>query len=171
MPAKTDEQLRYDRLYFARKDFQAVLALAAEMLKGRMYSRPRGTPMPARFNYNRQTAFHTALVVTYMRPFTRGEGWPRLTADELGYDAAQRALHDRLHGLRDKMYAHSDGDWHSARPHKMRGNQTWIMVKQPDGTLSQDELAALIEMAMKANAGLGEEWRALGAKLVPASTP
>lgn len=57
---------------------------------------------------NLMLALETAIVVSYARPFTEGEGVGRLTEEWAPEDDHERAVHDELLFLRDKAGAHTD---------------------------------------------------------------
>jgi len=117
----SDEDLRtYGKLDAAIQDLASASSYGAFILKKGWKAKPwsRGS------TYLQQSAFVTAMIVSYCRAFTRSEGWPRLPKEFLDvYSADESHLHTQILDRRHKLYAHSDSvsygvipwksDWHS----------------------------------------------------------
>lgn len=64
----------------------------------------------------KRLALHTALVVTYARPFTEAEGFVGLPSGVLdALDSDEQELHQALIDLRNKVYAHTDSEFFSIK--------------------------------------------------------
>ncbi|KRE08899.1 hypothetical protein ASE61_04955 [Bosea sp. Root670] len=69
----------------------------------------------SKVDLRRFKSYETTLVVAYARPFSASRGTDRIPPLSLKMTGAkltveQRALHDRIIELRNKAFAHSDGD-------------------------------------------------------------
>src|SRR5438445_12970197 len=103
----SDKKALYARLYFSAQDFWYAKSYALHLIKKGWHSAPyerRGTI------YMQQSAFTTSLIVSYARPFTRSNGWPKFPERFVQYDAQETLLHQRLLDLRHQVYAHSDSE-------------------------------------------------------------
>lgn len=64
-----------------------------------------------------QISFTTTLIVSYSRPFKPGRGSIAFPTRLLKYDTEQKAFHDKLLNLRDKVHAHTDENSYEIRPY------------------------------------------------------
>lgn len=101
-----------------------------------------------RTQYPQQSAFTLALIVSYFRPFTRTHGWPDLPSDLVSTDPADIALHEKLRSLRNKVYAHSSGEYHSAQPWDSGEFQT-IIQRAPAFMLEADDIEHFLAVTLK----------------------
>jgi hypothetical protein len=140
-----DKQL-YDKLYVARLDIAFARQCAETILKKGWHYKPwekRGSI------YFQQSAFMTALVVSYARAFTPSTGWRRLPKGLPGYNREEDALHKRLLALRNSVYAHSASESYSVRPWRS-GSFSTDIVGQPFLMLSRDDTMLFVNMTQKA---------------------
>lgn len=74
------------------------------------------------------TCYETTLIVAYTRPFSESQGLPRLSFQHLAVKLSpfNRALHEEMMRLRNKVFAHSD-DEHIPR------SSGWAMKGTPHG--------------------------------------
>lgn len=74
------------------------------------------------------TCYETTLIVAYARPFSESHGLPKLTFSQLAVKLSpfNRALHDEMIALRNKVFAHSD-DAHIPR------SSGWVMKGKRPG--------------------------------------
>jgi hypothetical protein len=91
--AFTDKEwsLRFER---AARDMQRARAFAYELMA-----------QDGRADELRRSAYSTALVVSYARPFSRVESWPEIALESLPYRKTERALHARMLEDRRKLWA------------------------------------------------------------------
>lgn len=111
--ASEERQRLYERLFVAAEDLGLARQYAQHLLKKGWHSAPwerRGSI------YMQQSAFVTALVVSYARAFTKSHGWPKFPEIFLSEDQAAIALHEQLISLRHEVYAHSDSKHHKVQP-------------------------------------------------------
>lgn len=119
-----DHQKLYGRLLASHDDITFARYCAGVLLKKGWHNQPwerRGTV------YEQQSAYTTALVTSYGRPFTRSKGWPPLPSDFITYDDTEIALHAQIMNLRHTVYAHSDSASFSIRPWRMGTFKTTIV--------------------------------------------
>lgn len=103
----------YTRLYVTRADFGYVSSCAHFLLRKGWHHKPwerRGSI------YFQQSAYTTAMVTAYGRPFTSYKDWEKYLLDLLDYSTQQLALHKTLIEMRNQVYAHSDPRRYSVRP-------------------------------------------------------
>src|SRR5664280_3312425 len=95
----------YSRLYVSSLDLDfAGYCLGVLLEKGWHY---QAWERPGRI-YKQQSAFTSALVIAYGRPFTTSKGWPQFPAELKDFDLEESALHEHMMELRHTIYAHSD---------------------------------------------------------------
>jgi len=97
----------------ALQDFRLAREIAQHLLKKGWHehgTRRRGSSLM------QQTAFTTALVVTYCRPFNRGDGWEKLDIGSVDLSPDDLALHEELKVLRNEVHAHTDHVRHDREP-------------------------------------------------------
>lgn len=93
-----------------------------------------------------QSAFVTALVVSYARAFTKSYGWPSLPDDVLPENEAMAALHNRLMGLRHEVYAHSDSKHHKVQPWRIDSKALTDIRGAPFRRFTKDECEQITEL-------------------------
>jgi hypothetical protein len=133
----------YGRLFVSAQDLGFARQYARHLLKKGWHSAPyerRGTI------YMQQSAFTTALVVSYARPFTTSHGWPKFPSEFISHDAAQAHLHEHFIGLRHQVYAHSDSSRYSVRPFRISAEVLTDIVGIPFLLVTKDECEMLISM-------------------------
>jgi len=96
---------QYRRYEIAWYDLHYTDNLADNILEHKLYDDAKIKRSTERL------AFHTALVVTYARPFTEAEGFVSLPSGILKIlEPNQRELHEAIIDLRNEVYAHTDSD-------------------------------------------------------------
>ncbi len=145
MANKTTHSKRelYERLYVSALDFGLARQYAAHLLKKGWHSAPyerRGSI------YMQQTAFTTALVVSYARPFKGSRGWPPFPKEFWQYDQTQSALHEHLIGLRDQVCAHSDSSRYTVKPWRIDADSLTDIQSVPFLRLSKEECELVVSM-------------------------
>lgn len=98
--------------------------------------------------YEQQTAFTTAFVVAYARPFTKSHGWPAFPPGLMNFDQAEHALHKTVIAMRHQVFAHSDSPFYSVRPWRRKDVATDI-VSAPVFRITADQGVALRQMIQK----------------------
>ena len=99
-----------------------------------------------------QSAFVTALVVSYARAFTKSYGWPPLPEDTLPVDQGATALHKQLMDLRHEVYAHSDSKHHKVQPWRIDSEALTDIRNAPTLRFTNEEceqITALIDEIRK----------------------
>jgi hypothetical protein len=139
----TDEgkQKLYERLYVAAEDLGLARQYAQHLLKKGWHSAPwerRGSI------YMQQSAFVTALVVSYARAFTRSRGWPKLPDGFLPEDQAATELHEWLIGLRHEGYAHSDSKHYEVQPWRIDSEALTDIYGAPFRRFTKEECELVI---------------------------
>jgi hypothetical protein len=103
----------HNRLYVSRLDFEFALYCLGVLQKKGWHHRPferRGTV------YQQQSAFTSALVTAYARPFTKSKGWPDLPLELRQFDNREIKLHELMMELRHTIFAHSDSKHYTLFP-------------------------------------------------------
>lgn len=95
--------------------------------------------------YLQQAAFTTALVAAYCRPFVETRSGSVFPVRLARFAAPERALHDRLRGLRNAVYAHTDVELHRVQPLR-NWRFRYRDRSQPILKLSKEELDCLVPM-------------------------
>ncbi len=147
----------YSKHYVSRVDIGFARSCAAMLLKKGWHAQPwerRGTI------YFQQSAFTSALVVAYCRPFTKTNGWKRLSFEMIAPNAEETALHEQLRHLRDKAYAHSDSESYSVIPYDFAGFKS-PMVSQPALRLSAEDLTLFQSMSRRLLDAINEKMNEL----------
>ena len=135
----------YGRLHVSSLDLDLAKYCVGVILKKGWHHQPwekRGTV------YLQQSAFMSALVTAYARPFTKSRGWPKFPPDLKEFDTEENKLHDQLMELRNTVYAHSDSKNYSIRPWRTPNFSTDI-VGAPVLRISAKEAALLKRMIQK----------------------
>ena len=140
--ATEEKQRLYERLYVAAEDLGLARQYTQHLLKKGWHSAPwerRGSI------YMQQSAFVTALVVSYARAFTKSYGWPSLSESFLPEDQGATALHKRLMGLRHEVYAHSDSKHHKVQPWRINSRSLTDLRNAPFLRFTKDECELITE--------------------------
>ncbi len=95
--------------------------------------------------YLHQSAYVTAMVVAYSRPFTESRGWPKFPTRLLQLDPDKKKLHKRLLDLRNQVYAHTDVAARKIRPIVFKGKPTAIEVLPPM-RFTNEEISAIRQL-------------------------
>ena len=153
---RRDKQ-QYGLLIVAEQDLQQAGSFAAQLLKKGWHHEPwerRGA------TYMQQSAFTTALVVAYCRPFTEVRGWPKFPTRLLAYSPDEKAQHGRLLRLRNAVYAHSDSVTRILKPLKFDGMATAIEA-YPAMKVSKEDCVLLLLMIDKTTAAIRQRLQVL----------
>ncbi len=142
----------YERLYVAREDLRQAASFAAYVLKNGWHFHPWERRWAT---YMKQSAYTTALVVSYARPFAESRGWPTIPRRLLPYDQEQKALHKKILLLRNEVYAHSDIKKRSVRPVKILSQPSAIEVL-PVMRLTKKEIEMILRMIDRASASISD---------------
>lgn len=109
--ARKQNEILYKKIAVSLEDLTLARRAARRLLEGDWDFGPtRGAA-----DYWDRAAFTCALVMSYGRVFKKGNGLPLFPDDLLTYDTQDRVQHEELIRLRDKQYAHSDGETHEVR--------------------------------------------------------
>jgi hypothetical protein len=102
----------YTKLYASMSDISFAHQCASHIRKKGWYRGPwsRGTI------YFQQSAYLTAMIVSYARPFSPGRSGYVFPERLIPYGPEDMALHDDLLDRRNKVHAHSDLDKWDVRP-------------------------------------------------------
>lgn len=133
----------YQKLYYSALDFRAARDCAWHLLKKGWHASPyerRGSI------YMQQSAFVTALVVGYARPFTKSYGWPDLPQEYHPGAQGHQQLHDRLMNLRHQVYAHSDSQHHHVEPVPIGTERIAEIIGEPYRRLTKAECEEFVSM-------------------------
>lgn len=113
--------------------------------------------------YRHQSAYVTAIVVAYARVFAPGRGGYPFPQRLVKFDDDERQLHERLLGMRHKIYAHSDLDKWSVKPWKQGEFETTV-INEPIHVIEAGDLKRLVGMIGGLHQTIGARYRAI---LVP----
>ncbi len=144
--ASDQKQKLYERIYVAAEDIWLARQYAKHLLKNGWHSAPwerRGSI------YMQQSAFVTALVVSYARAFTKSYGWPSLPDGILPEDQGSKVLHEQLIKLRHEVYAHSDSKHHKIQPWRLDSEVITNIRGSPILRFTKDECERIIELIDK----------------------
>jgi len=140
-----DDAKLYSRLHVSSLDLDFAQYCAGVILRKGWHYQPwekRGTI------YLQQSAFMSALVVAYTRPFKKSRHWPNFPPDLREFDGEENTLHDHMIELRDTVYAHSDSNNYSVTPWRS-GKFSTDIVGAPAFRISAEEAALLNQMIDK----------------------
>ena len=140
-----DQQRLYSRLFVSEMDLSSArFSLSMLTKKGwhAMQWERRGSI------YAQQTAYVTAFVIAYARPFNESRGWPRFPSALMPFTEDEQLLHKRIIVMRNKIVAHSDSSVYSVRPWRVEGFSTDI-VGAPTMVITAEECALLDGMIEK----------------------
>jgi hypothetical protein len=143
------ERQQYALLFVALQDLLQARTFAVYLMNEGWHHEPWESPL----TNVQQSAFTTALVMSYQRPFTETRSWPNFPGSLLDYTPAERALHNRLHVLRNAVYAHSNAEARVLQPIKV-GNVPSAIEAYPAMRLVKDDCAALLQMIDKTTAAI-----------------
>ena len=165
MKIKLEEQdaKLYSRLHVSSLDLDfARYCLGVLLKKGWHYQawEKRGTI------YQQQSAFTSALVMAYARPFKTSKGWPRLPSELVDFDSEESALHQHLMTLRDTVYAHSDSEQYTVEPWRTKEFSTDILTA-PWPRITAEEAALLKRMISKLQVAIVRRMREICPEKVP----
>ena len=135
----------YSRLKVSSLDLDFAQYCLGVILKRRWHHQPwdkRGTI------YLQQSAFTSALVVAYARPFTKSDGWPHFPPGLKRFDGAEDKLHDHMIELRHTVFAHSDSRNYSVSPWQS-GKFSTDVVGVPAFRMSGEQAVLLNGMIAK----------------------
>lgn len=139
---KNREEELYSRLYVSSCDLAFAEYCLGVLLKKGWHHKPwerRGNI------YNQQSAFTSALVIAYARPFTKSKGWPHFPSELKDFDPKQKALHEHMIEMRHTIYAHSDSKHYTVKPWRNKKFSTDI-VGAPWPRITAGEAALLKKM-------------------------
>jgi hypothetical protein len=122
--SRDDQLLRV--LWVAAQDLELAKEYAQTILKQRWHHQFFEV---RRSTYIRQSAFTSALVLAYCRPFTQSRGFPCVPERVLAMNSSDKALHKIILKLRNKFHAHSEVD--VAVPHVRRVDSLALPVIIP----------------------------------------
>ena len=135
----------YSRLHVSSLDFEFAEYCVGVILKKGWHYQPwekRGTI------YLQQSAFMSAFVIAYARPFTKSRGWPKFPPQLMEFDGDENILHDHMIELRNTVYAHSDSSNYSVTLWRS-GKFSTDIVGAPALRISAEEAALLKQMINK----------------------
>lgn len=142
---RTDDAKLYSRLHVSSLDLGFVQYCVGVILKKGWHYRPwekRGTI------YQQQSAFMSAIVTAYARPFTKSFGWPKFPPELKEFNSGEDVFHLRMIELRNSVYAHSDSKNYSVRPWRS-GKFSTDIVGAPELCISAKEALLLKQMVNK----------------------
>jgi len=140
-----DDAKLYSKLHVSSLDLDFAQYCIGVILKKGWHYRPwekRGTI------YQQQSAFMSALVTAYARPFTKSFGWPRFPPELKEFNSREDVFHERMIALRNSVYAHSDSKNYSVRPWRS-GELCTEIVGAPELCISANEALLLKQMVNK----------------------
>lgn len=128
------DRILFHKLHVSSFDISYARQCAVHVKKKDWFREPwsRGTL------YFQQTAFVTALVVSYARPFAVGRAGLNFPNKLIPYDDVQMKFHLDLLSRRNRVYAHSDPETWSVRPWKSGDFETtiegrpWLIVRRDE---------------------------------------
>lgn len=116
--------------------------------------------------YLQQSAFTSALVVSYGRVFTRSRGWRNLSVDLGHFDGQELACHDRIMQLRHSVFAHTDSEHYSVRPWRI-GDFSTDIVGAPILRITEEDAGLLDNMTNKLLVAMQARMKAILAAYEP----
>ena len=149
--AKIHDRRLYALLHVTEEDLRQAWFFAAHILKkGWHYE-----PWEKRWSvYMQQTAYTTALVTAYSRPFTESRGRSKFPKRLLSaFNPKQQQLHDRILSLRNLIYAHSEVGSRAIHPISLDGYPTAIEFL-PAMRLTREEITELQTMISAVRASI-----------------
>ena len=145
-----DAAKKYGWLYVSSRDLELAQYYVGVILKKGWHYQPwekRGTI------YLQQSAFMSALVIAYARPFTKSRWGKKFSLDYVldvvkEFNSAENKFHERMMDLRDTVYAHSDSKCYSVTPWRNEEFSTDI-VSAPALRINAEKAALLQQMIKK----------------------
>ena len=151
----------HKRLYLAHTDFSFCEYWTEYLLKNRLHSYEWERKWTV---YYRQTAFVTALVVAYCRPFN-GRG-PISDKFCKSFTSKQLDIHRKIKRLRNSIFAHSDSEEFGVTPIKGgRALKLGPLLAFPPNMLTRGELTLLAQMLRKLEKDVRKEQEKLQRQL------
>jgi len=157
----------YKRLYVSLEDLGHAYGFSSFILKNGWHFDPwekRGSI------YLQQSAFTSALIVFYARPFTRSYGLPDFPTRLIPYDEKEMQLHKTIMDLRHQVYAHSDSHRYKVTPLRIFG-QASAIVGGPFFKLTKKQTQQLHRMIKKTQTAIELEINMLLGDIEKASSP
>jgi len=144
----TDRDRRlHDRLYVSLKDIWFARQCAEVLVNKNWHKEPWEARQSG---YMHQSAYTTALVIAYSRPFTKSDGWPAFPERLLrSYDTSDKFLHRRLLDLRDSVYAHSDSAHYRIMFWADSDGSVLPVERTPSMRIEAEEAAQFLRMTSK----------------------
>lgn len=161
----TTQQLlqTYQLLHVAQQDLSQAAFFCDHLLhKGWTREPWEGTWQ----TYLHQSAYVTAMVVAYCRPFTVSKGWPKFPTRLVRLNPEEKALHDRLLDLRNEVYAHTDVASRAVRPITLNSRPTAVEVLPPM-RFSVEELTAIRRIIRSTSLNIQAKLEDLSPSLAP----
>lgn len=158
----------YERLFVSRNDLNMARQYAQHLLKKGWHSAPyerRGSI------YMQQSAFVTALVVSYARPFTRSHGWRPFPNIKHLFCEEEKRLHQEIIDLRNEVYSHSDSCRFKVEPFQISDECTTNIYGEPFRLISQDDCIKVIAMIDKITEFIAPYSDELQSSILRQSTP
>ena len=150
------------RLVVARHDLEQAAFYVDHLLKKEWHSE---TFQKRRWQtYMQQTAFCTALMVAYCRPYTQSHGWPKFPKELSPYSEQEWRLHKKLLSLRNEVYAHSDIGKRKVRNLSLFGKPLSV-IQHEKMVVSKQELELLQGMLKSTQQAISRRCTELAAKL------
>ncbi|MEJ2621750.1 MAG: hypothetical protein P8163_16280 [Candidatus Thiodiazotropha sp.] len=150
--SKIRDRALFDRLYVAQEDLRQAMSFASMILKKGWHFQPWEKRQTI---YIQQSAYTTALVVAYSRPFTESRGWPKLPMRLMKYNEEQKQLHKRVLSLRNEVYAHTDVAKRNLRTFEIDGTPSAIEAL-PAMRFTREETEMIIAMMHMAYESIGK---------------
>ena len=144
----------YELLYVAKEDLGQASFYARYLLKKGWHFVPWETRRRWA-TYMQQSAYTTALVVAYSRPFVESRGWPKFPKRLMRHSQNQKILHKKILDLRHQVYAHSDIGSRQIRPFKINGYPSAIEFL-PAMRLTKEQIEELLNMISITNSTIHE---------------
>jgi len=137
----TEHRRLLSKLHASGADIKQARAYAELIVKKNWFKMPwsRGK------QYFHQSAYVTALIVSYARPFAQGRNGYTFPRRLVPYDDTEWTIHERLLEQRNKIYAHSDLEKWNIRPWKS-GNFDTVIIGQPAHYISREDIDVFIPM-------------------------
>ncbi|WP_188579501.1 hypothetical protein [Azorhizobium oxalatiphilum] len=151
----------YQKLNASLQDLDSCYEFGAFILKKGWKAKPwsRGSI------YLQQSAFVAAMVASYGRAVikSRMHGKMMHFPEELlrEFNEAEMAIHGRMKWLRNKIYAHSDGESYKVRPWRSSAHSD--IYQNPTHEMGHEDIRLLQGMCLKVLAGIKERMAAIKA--------
>ena len=156
---RVTSEANYTDLYSARMDLGEARQFAEFLLKKAWHFAPwerRGTI------YCQQSAFVTAFIVSYIRPFSTKGQRESLGFLMEGLTDAEKRFHETMLRLRNKVYGHSDSSVVRFQILPRDGERPLVIESIPFRRLEKFELQAALLVITKLQRRITEEMERLG---------